>query len=112
MSVVEIKEKMKTIQRALLEFLEDDSNAEENSENFFKFVNEYELTEDKYKFKSILRLINAIGNNHQRVQNFIFKLEQILGKMKQHIRKFFQIQKFSKYSKKTNESFYFLLKII
>ena len=72
MNVVETKEKMKTIQSILLEFLENESNAEENSDNFFKLVSEYHLTEDKYKFKSLLQLINAIGNNHQRIPNFFF----------------------------------------
>ena len=89
MSIIETKEKMKTIQSVLLEFLEDESNAEENSENFFKLVSEYHQTEDKYKFKSILRLINAIANNHQRVPNFIFKVERILGQMKQDLQNYF-----------------------
>ena len=89
MNIVEIKEKMKTIQNALLEFLEDESNSEENYENFIKVVGDFQITKDKYKFKSIMQLINAIGNNHHRVTNFICKLEQILDHFKKDLQNYF-----------------------
>ena len=90
MSIEETKEKMKSIQNALLEFLEDESIAEENYENFLKSVSEYQITEDKYKLKSVLQLINAVGNNHRRVKNFFCKLEQILVHFKKDIEKYFK----------------------
>ncbi|KAK8896655.1 hypothetical protein M9Y10_014568 [Tritrichomonas musculus] len=89
MNVEEIRDRMKKIQSALLEFLENESDAEENYEFFFEVVNEYHLTEDKCKIKSILQLINEIGNNHQRVSNFIFKIERILINFKKDIHNFF-----------------------
>ena len=89
MSIVETKEKMKMIQSVLLEFLEDESNAEENYEKFFKIFTEYQITEDKYIFKAMLVLLSAIGNNHRRVPNFISKLEQILTKIKKDIQNHF-----------------------
>ena len=88
-NVEEIRDRMKKIQSALLEFLENESDAEENYEFFFEVVNEYHLTEDKCKIKSILQLINEIGNNHQRVSNFIFKIERILINFKKDIHNFF-----------------------
>ena len=90
MNIEEFIEKKKSIQVALLEFLEDESIAEENYENFLKSVSEYQITEDKYKLKSVLQLINAVGNNHRRVKNFFCKLEQILVHFKKDIEKYFK----------------------
>ena len=88
MNFEELKEKMKTIQNIILEFLEDESNAEENYENFIKLVSQYHIKEDKQEVKSILRLINTIGNNHQRNYNFISKIEQLLEHFKEEIQKY------------------------
>lgn len=33
---------------------------------------------DPSEFKSLLQLINSIGNNHYRIHNFIFKIERLL----------------------------------
>ncbi|KAK8876093.1 hypothetical protein M9Y10_006279 [Tritrichomonas musculus] len=89
MSIEEFKEKMKRIQNVLLEFLEDESNTEENYENFVKTMADYQINEDKQKVKSILQLINAIGNNHQRCHNFHNKIEKILEQFKSDIQKYF-----------------------
>ncbi|KAK8835263.1 hypothetical protein M9Y10_027873 [Tritrichomonas musculus] len=103
MSIEEIRDRMKKIQSALLEFLEDESNAEENYEIFLRVINEYHMAEDKYKIKSILQLINEIGSNHQRVPNFISKIERILENFKKDIQKFFsnsEIFELFKYNKR------------
>ena len=63
----------------------DEFNTEENYENFFKVIKEYQMTVDNNKLKSILLQINVIGKNHQRINNFISKIEQILEKMKKDI---------------------------
>ena len=88
MDFEELKVKMKSIQNIILEFLEDESNAEENYENFIKLVSQYHIKEDKQEVKSILRLINTIGNNHQRNYNFISKIEQLLEHFKEEIQKY------------------------
>ena len=44
MSIKDLKEKMEMIQNVLLEFLEDETNEEENYEHFFKFVRESQTT--------------------------------------------------------------------
>ncbi|KAK8881019.1 hypothetical protein M9Y10_003729 [Tritrichomonas musculus] len=89
MSIEELKEKMKKVQSVLLDFLEDELNAEENYENFVKMITDFQINEGKQEIKSILRLINVIGNNHQRIHNFINKIMQILVYFKEKICKYF-----------------------
>ncbi|KAK8870314.1 hypothetical protein M9Y10_008192 [Tritrichomonas musculus] len=78
MSLKEEIEKMKRVQNFLLEYVKDDLNAEENYENFIKIIKDYKINADQNEFKLILRLINTIGNNHQRANNFTSKIERIL----------------------------------
>lgn len=79
--------KMKKIQDALLKFLEEESNDEENYQNFKTILSNQKISESKYKLKSVLRLISKIGNHHHRTSNFIKKNEQILTEMKKEIKK-------------------------
>ena len=85
----ETVEKMKIIQKLLLDFLEDESNSEENYEILIKNIADQKIIDDKYEFKSLLYLINNIGKNHQRVCNFICKIEQILSNFKIEILNYF-----------------------
>ena len=89
MNIKEHIEKMKIIQRDLLEFVEKESNTEENYENFIKIINDHKIIEDQHKFQSVLRLISQIGNEHRRVYDFIYKIERILEHFKKDITKHF-----------------------
>ena len=89
MSIKGVIENMKLIQHALLKFIEDEANTEENYDNFIKLTTDQKIIEDRYKLKSLLQLINSISNNHQRVYNFVYKIEQILVHFKKDITKFF-----------------------
>ncbi|KAK8857486.1 hypothetical protein M9Y10_015891 [Tritrichomonas musculus] len=89
MSFQEVIDKMKRIQVLLLEYFEDESDNKEIYENFQKIIIDQKIIEDRYLFKSLLHLINNIGNNHQRVGNFIIKIERILGYFKDNIKIFF-----------------------
>ena len=89
MNIKGLIENMKLIQCALLKFVEDEANTEENYDNFLKIIADQKIIEDRYKLKSLLQLINSIGNNHQRVYNFIDKIEQILIHIKKSIISFF-----------------------
>lgn len=89
MSFEESIEKMKRIQSILLQYLEEEINVEENYENFLIIISEQKINNDKSKLKELLRLINKIGNNHQRVSNLIDKIEQILKYFKKAISKYF-----------------------
>lgn len=89
MSIKEVIKKMKSIQNSLLEFLEDETNNEENYENVKKFLTEQKMTKGKQELKSVLRLITHIGSNHRRTHNFMKKVEQIYSGLKNSITKHF-----------------------
>ncbi|KAK8841342.1 hypothetical protein M9Y10_026956 [Tritrichomonas musculus] len=86
MSFQDVISKMKRIQVLLLEYLEDESDHKERYEDFQKIIIDQKIIEDRYLFKSLLLLINNIGNHHQRVGNFISKIERILGFFKDNIK--------------------------
>lgn len=103
-------EKMKKIQNDLLEFLEDESDSEEKYENFIDLLSTQRIINNRYEFKSLLQLINSIGDNHYRDRIFIFKIERLLRHLRMKSNNIFQIPKYSKFSQATRESFYFLSK--
>ena len=82
MSIEETVGKMKTVQNNLLEFLEDESDAEDKYEIFINFLSSHKIDQSRDEFGALLQLINSIGNNHQRVPNFISKLERLLRYLK------------------------------
>lgn len=88
MDVEEAIKQMKDIQSIFLEFLENESNTENNYEKLIKVISNYKITEDKHKFISLLQLISIIGNNHKRSGNFINKIEQTLQNFKTDIHKY------------------------
>ena len=83
-------ENMKSIQCAVLKFIEEETNTEENYKNLINLIRDQKIKEDRHKVKSMLRLINNISNNHQRVSDFINKIEQILTYFKTEIVKYFK----------------------
>ena len=89
MNIVEFVEKKKSIQNALLEFLEEESAADDKFENFVNLVTGQQIIKDQYEFKELLHLISNIGNNHHRSPNFIIKLERLLRQFKQDIKIYF-----------------------
>ena len=82
-------DKMKSIQNSLLEFLEDESDANGKYENFINLISTQKINNEEYEFKALLQLINHIGNNHHRVLNFISKIERVLKEFKQELQKSF-----------------------
>ena len=89
MNFEEFIEKKKSIQIALLEFLEDESDADDKFENFVNLVTSQQIINNQHEFKELLYLINNIVNNHHRVRNFICKFERVLRQFKQEIQKYF-----------------------
>ncbi|KAK8871824.1 hypothetical protein M9Y10_007569 [Tritrichomonas musculus] len=89
MSFTESINKKKKIEESLLEFLEEESNAEENYENFVQVIKDQKIQEDKYELKSLIQMISEIGNNHQRIFNFIEKMERLLILLKTDLNKYF-----------------------
>lgn len=89
MNIKENVEKMKMIQNTLLDFVDKETNSEENYSNFLNIIKRHQIIEDRYEFKLLLRLINQIGNDHRRGCNFINKIEKILEHFSKDIKKCF-----------------------
>ncbi|KAK8840922.1 hypothetical protein M9Y10_027754 [Tritrichomonas musculus] len=100
---------MKMIQNDLLDFLEDESDAEDKYENFINLLSTQEIIKDQYKFKGLLYLINSIGNNHQRSPNFICKIERLLRQFKEDIQKYFSNSKIFELFKRNKRFLLFLI---
>ena len=80
-------EKMKEIQKNLLNFLEDDEMSEKKDQKFIEFLNQHQIDDDK--FKSFLLLILNISNNHNRNQFFFTKIFLILRIYKSKIKQLY-----------------------
>ena len=102
-------EKMKSIQNALLEFLEDKSDADDKFENLINHLSTHEIINGQHEFERFLQLINSIGNNHQRIPNFICKIERILRQFKQDLQKYFSNSEIFKIFKDNKRMLLFLL---
>ena len=89
MSSEKFVEKMKNIQSILLEFLEDESDADDKYENFVDLVSTHKIINDHYEFKALLQLTSIIGNDYHRIPNFISKVERVLRHFKQDLQKYF-----------------------
>ena len=68
----------KNIQRKILEFLEHDSDTEENYQNLIQLIEENKIKEDEFKLQELLHLISIISSHHHRGLNFFSKIERIL----------------------------------
>ena len=102
-------EKMKMIQNAILEFVDEESNSEENYENLVNIIKDHKINEDPHEFKALLQLINNISNNHQRIYNFINKIDQILKYFQQDIQKSFSNSEIFKVFKDNKRILLFLI---
>ena len=89
MSIEEYVEKKKNIQQVLLEYIDDESNVEENYETLIQVLKEQNIIKDLKDMKEILYLISIIGDNFHRSNTFFHKLELILQNLKEKITKLF-----------------------
>ncbi|KAK8833905.1 hypothetical protein M9Y10_030414 [Tritrichomonas musculus] len=89
MEIKKIIEQKKKMQESLLDYLEDESDAERNFNSFVKIIANQNIKGDKFEFKSLLQIINVIGNHHHRCHNFINKIDRILDHIKEDIPKYF-----------------------
>ena len=89
MRIEEYVDTKKSIQNVLLEFLEDESDANDKYENFVKIVTTQHIINDQKELKELLYLISNIGDNHQHGKYFISKIERILRYFKTDIQNYF-----------------------
>ena len=72
-------DKMKEVQKAVLDYIENGSNSEEDLENLNKFFDEKNLRNNKHELKATLRLRAQISNDHHRSPIFLTKIQKIVG---------------------------------
>ena len=89
MSIQEYLEKMKNIQKILLEFIENEDNCEENYQNLTNIFDDYKIRKNRYDLKSLLHLIVNIANNHYRGNGFFSKIEKIILLFEDEIKNYF-----------------------
>ena len=80
---------MKDIQEKICNFLEDESNYDENFENLETIINNTKIRDKKHDFLLLLHLILKIGNNHFRNSDFFNKIDRILQIFKEDITKYY-----------------------
>ena len=71
-------EKKQAIQNAILNFIENSDNVEENYQNFITIISDQKIKEDSVELKSLFHLILKISKHHYRTQDFFPKIERIL----------------------------------
>ena len=76
----------KNIQRKIIEFLEHDSNTEENYQNLIQLIDENKIKEDEFKLQELLHLISIISSHHHRSLDFFPKIERILLNFQKEIK--------------------------
>lgn len=74
---------MARAQELLLEYLDSDTNSEEDFNKFFD--NLKNIVKKKWQFKAFIYLISTISNHHHRNNHFISKIERILLKLQKTI---------------------------
>ena len=100
---------MKKIQDAVLVFIENEMNKEENYENLLAILKDEQVITDRIEFKMFLLLLVNILNYHFRDSFFINKIEQILQYYSKEIQKHFTIDEIFQIFKKNKLLLLFLI---
>ncbi|KAK8883532.1 hypothetical protein M9Y10_042626 [Tritrichomonas musculus] len=82
-------DKMREIQRLIIEFIENDEISNENFNDLIDYFNKQNIKDNKHELKSLLHLISKIADNHQRAHDFFSKIEQIIKLFHKEINKYF-----------------------
>ena len=78
MSIQDYLEKMKEVQKRFLNFIESETDVEENYQNLVTLLKDIKILQNKDKIESILWMINRISENHYRHTDFYRKITQVL----------------------------------
>ena len=84
--IQEYFDKMKEVQKDLLDYIENKDNSDEDYQNLINYFKENRIKENKHELKATLRLISQIANDHHRTHNFFTKIEQVLLIFKKDLR--------------------------
>lgn len=110
MSIQEYSEKIKNIQSTLLEFLEDDANAEESFHNLCTLLNNF-IIPDKIELKLFLHLISKISKNYHHVPDFNDKIIRIIKYLEDSIKKNLSNSEISNLFKNSKRILLFLVEL-
>lgn len=110
MKIDEYLEKMKLIQKHIQTFIESSEDDEENFKVLNQIFEEQKIFNDRHEFKSVLYLISKIANNHFPSPNFFNKIEQILTKVQDEIKKNFSNTEIFHIFQKNKRILLFLIK--
>ena len=92
MSAANYIEKMQTLQKSLIDFLDVDQESDESFINFRIILDSQKIREDKNNLITIIDILINIFNNHHRTPFFISRIEQILNYIKESIKQHFTQQ--------------------
>lgn len=100
----------KDIQYALLEFIENTKNEEENFAILISLINFQDFEKDPYELITILNLILKISFYHNRSSTFFSKIERILMTIKDNIQQTFTNHQIFNLCKKNKRILLFFFK--
>ena len=90
MEIKDYLKNKKAIQKSILEYLNDESNTEENYQNLINILNEDQnIREYRSEFQEFLLLLSKISKHHQRTPDFISKITKTLLIYKAEIKQTF-----------------------
>ena len=87
MEVQEIIENMKELQEKILEFIDDETEDEENPfEELKLYLDDFGIQEVQNGFIQFLQFLVKVANNHHRSPGFFTKIQQLLLLFKDQIK--------------------------
>ena len=78
MSISDYLDKMKSIQKNILDFFEVQENSEEYFQNLNAKIQDLKIHDDSHRLRMFLHILINFSNNHNRQQNFWEKMERLL----------------------------------
>ena len=87
--IVNYLNKMKDIQKSLLDYLDNENFNEELSQSIITFFSNQKVKGSKQELKSVLYLISNIADNHHRNIHFFPKIFEIILFFRNEIKKYF-----------------------
>ena len=103
-------EKMKKIHNHILNRIDKENDQEELFQNIKTEIQDQDISKNSHLFKTFLYMLSKILSNHYRYPIFFSKFKKIIPNFKTEIKQFFQAKKYTKYSKKVQNFYYFFSK--
>lgn len=101
--------KKKELYNSLLNFIEDDTDIQENFYILTNYLNAFQLSDDRDELKEIFNTLLRVTRNHHRDKNFFNKIEKILSYFEKKIKECFTNHEIYKIFKKDKRVLLFLL---